>query len=261
MNKNKNHRESKLLIAFFAILILVTSYQFGYMTFKNKAEETNADNAINMNMLGELNNRTDNEGNYLEEIEKMKSKIDEISNNYLEKLTQEDITLFVIELEEFADMTVDTITFEDAINVTSINPSAQMTLDETLDDILDMEPETEEAASVNLSFDSNEEVSLYSLGISISYKTNYDGLKKTIDFVNQYEYRVNIRSLTSAFDNSTGGITGTMVLDFYVLPNHGKDYVPPVISVPLGVDNIFGTIEVPVNKEEDVVEAEENLAK
>lgn len=254
MKKNKTHRDSKLLLTFFAILILVASYQFGYMTFKDKADKTNAENAANIDMLAELNNRTDNQDNYLDEIDKMKAKVNEISNNYIDTLTQEGITLFVIELEEHAGMLVDTVTFENVINVTSSTPSTQVTLDETLDDILEIDSETDDSGSVNLNYVSSGEVSLYSLGISISYKTDYDGLKKAIDYINQYEYRVNIRSLTSAYDNSTGGLTGTMVIDFYILPEYGEEYVPPVINVPLGVDNIFGTIDAPEILEENAVE-------
>ncbi|HHU71725.1 MAG TPA: hypothetical protein GXZ21_06790 [Clostridiales bacterium] len=253
MTKNRYSRESNLIIAFFAILILVVSYQFGYMTFKDKANEINTENAANMEMLEELNNRTDNEGNYLEEIKNMKTEIDEISHKYDASLTQERILLFVMELEEHADMTVDTVTFEDIVNLTSTNKAPpEETMEETLDELIEFDSEREEPSSWRKDYVTRDELSLYSLGINISYKSDYDGLKKAIDYMNKYDSKVNIRSFTTAFDDTTGYLTGSMIIDFYMLPEYGREYIAPMINVPLGVDDIFGTIEPPEILEEDI---------
>ena len=57
---------------------------------------------------------------------------------------------------------------------------------------------------------------------------------------------MSINNLTVSYDESTGLLSGTTVVDMYCIPGQpGKEYVQPNFSsVLLGSDNIFGSIEL-----------------
>lgn len=83
----------------------------------------------------------------------------------------------------------------------------------------------------------------YMIASTISIETTYDGLKHIIDMINKHEDKVRIQTISAAFDNTTGTISGSMSLSFYAIGGNGKEYEAPKIKgIPLGLDNIFGTV-------------------
>ena len=82
--------------------------------------------------------------------------------------------------------------------------------------------------------------------VSISFKTTYEGLKKTIDFVNESSRRMTIGELNTTYDTATGNLTGSMTINMYMLTGSGveKTYEPPAMDdIKTGRDNIFGTLK------------------
>jgi hypothetical protein len=82
--------------------------------------------------------------------------------------------------------------------------------------------------------------------VSISFKTTYEGLKKTIDFVHESSRRMTIGELNTTYDTATGNLTGSMTINMYMLTGSGveKTYEPPAMDdIKTGRDNIFGTLK------------------
>ena len=86
---------------------------------------------------------------------------------------------------------------------------------------------------------------LYRYPVTISYTTTYQGLKQAINYINNYGERMTIDSVSVAFDESTGLLEGTMVLNLYTLSDSVKPHytIPQISGIPIGNPNIFGTYQ------------------
>jgi len=84
----------------------------------------------------------------------------------------------------------------------------------------------------------------YRSQLNISYETSYGNFKRLLDYVADYPERMNVESVTASFNGASGLLSGNMTLNLYRLDGTGREYVPPVEpEVPLGVENIFGTLQ------------------
>ena len=74
----------------------------------------------------------------------------------------------------------------------------------------------------------------------------YEGLKRGIKNICVQPNRMSIEKVTVAFDETTGLLAGSTVVNMYCVPGQeGKEYVEPDFSsVLLGTDNIFGTVKI-----------------
>ena len=90
-------------------------------------------------------------------------------------------------------------------------------------------------------------VSVLSCPLSITYRTTYEGFKECMDYINQYEERMNVENVTASYDATTGNLTGTMVINLFAMSGTDNQYQKPEVSgITIGTDNIFGTAEIPM---------------
>jgi len=75
--------------------------------------------------------------------------------------------------------------------------------------------------------------------LTLSLQTDYSGVKKAVDFINTAAEKKNISSLSLTYNQETGFLSGTMVINEYVVYGLGKEYVKPQVEGPTGVSNIF----------------------
>ena len=67
---------------------------------------------------------------------------------------------------------------------------------------------------------------------------------KAIDWVAKNEEPMSVVSINLTFDNSTGKLSGTILVHFFSLNGNGKAYVEPDISgIILGNEDVFGTFK------------------
>ena len=87
---------------------------------------------------------------------------------------------------------------------------------------------------------------LYNRQATMNYSVSYDGLKRSIKNICLQTNRTGIESVSVAFDETTGLLVGSTVVNMYCVPGQeGKEYrEPDFSSVLLGTDNIFGTIKI-----------------
>ena len=99
---------------------------------------------------------------------------------------------------------------------------------------------------------------LYSRQTTINYRVSYEGLKRSIRNICGQPHRMGIEKVSVAFDETTGMLTGSTVVNMYCVPEQeGREYQEPDFSsVLLGTDNIFGTIKI--NSEQNLPEKEES---
>lgn len=268
MNKIKiSDSDKRLLIIFFAIVILACSYFFIFNKGMTKASELEAQNEQDSAKVQQMQQMEASLPQVKENIENMKQTQADIIAKYPSDMTTEKTIESLQDYEDHSsDFHITDITFAmrmplvGAADTTTADSSAD-TADsstETADGAADSaagdtsaaadtqstEDGTDDAAT-DASTDTVGNVAGYYASIGIRYEASYNGLKEMIAYVNAFQDRTTITQFTAAFDDATGKLTGEMTLNMYYITNTGKEYVPPVFDfMPKGVSNIFGkTIE------------------
>lgn len=259
MNKIKiSDSDKRLLIIFFAIVLLACSYFFVFNKGMNKASELEAQNAEDRAKVQQMQQMEASLPQVKEKIENMKQTQADIIAKYPSDMTTEKS---IESLQDYEDHSSD-------FHITDITFAMRMPLVGTADttaagsstDAADSSTETTDGAADSAADDtsattdtqSTEDgtddaatdasvVAGYYASIGIRYEASYSGLKEMIAYVNEFKDRTTITQFSATFDDATGKLTGEMTLNMYYITNTGKDYVPPVFDfMPKGVSNIFG---------------------
>ena len=268
MNKIKiSDSDKRLLIIFFAIVILACSYFFIFNKGMTKASELEAQNEQDSAKVQQMQQMEASLPQVKENIENMKQTQADIIAKYPSDMTTEKPIESLQDYEDHSsDFHITDITF--AMNMPLVG-AADTTAAGSSTDETDSSADTADGAAdsaagdtsatadtqsaadgtddaaADASADTVGNVTGYYASIGIRYEASYNGLKEMIAYVNAFQDRTTITQFTAAFDDATGKLTGEMTLNMYYITNTGKEYVPPVFDfMPKGVSNIFGkTIE------------------
>lgn len=268
MNKIKiSDSDKRLLIIFFAIVILACSYFFIFNKGMTKASELEAQNEQDSAKVQQMQQMEASLPQVKENIENMKQTQADIIAKYPSDMTTEKSIESLQDYEDHSsDFHITDITFAmrmplvGATDTTAAGSSTDETDSsaDTADGAADSAAgdtsaaadtqsagEKTDDAAADASADTVGNVAGYYASIGIRYEASYNGLKEMIAYVNAFQDRTTITQFTAAFDDATGKLTGEMTLNMYYITNTGKEYVPPVFDfMPKGVSNIFGkTIE------------------
>ena len=264
MNKIKiSDSDKRLLIIFFAIVLLACSYFFVFNKGMNKASELEAQNAEDRAKVQQMQQMEASLPQVKEKIENMKQTQADIIAKYPSDMTTEKSIESLQDYEDHSsDFHITDITFAmrmplvgtadttAADSSTDAADSSTETADGAADSAADDTSATTDTqstedgtddATTDASADTSGNVAGYYASIGIRYEASYSGLKEMIAYVNEFKDRTTITQFSATFDDATGKLTGEMTLNMYYITNTGKDYVPPVFDfMPKGVSNIFG---------------------
>lgn len=256
MNKI-TEKEKRLLLILVTVLILVGSYQFGYQKYHTLAVNIESENQELTGKLMELQQKQVKKQKMIEETTEYVSKTRAILDQFPQLLTQEKNIIFVTELEQNADIKVDSIAFNeltlfytpDGVPTTETTNATQTdVLSETESSIQEGSNNVEEENNFNTETKANDNikngsVTGYKSTIILTYQSTYEGLKKAIDYINTYHEKRHISDITASFDMTTGNLSGTINIVLYEADG-GISYEPPILNnIGVGKDNIFGTFE------------------
>lgn len=240
--KRMSGKDSLLLPALLGVLLAVVSYFLIYSPNREKTDALLAENEELAQSVTDLDARMQNKTFYLEETERMKQEIQDIYGLFPVDTREEDSILLAIDQEVSASMTVESVTIHSLEEVPfSEDAQEEDSVEETEDDSGDGKP-----------------FGLYSRQTTINYRVSYEGLKRSIRNICGQPNRMGIEKVSVAFDETTGMLTGSTVVNMYCMPEQeGREYQKPDFSsVLLGTDNIFGTIKI--NSEQNLPEQEES---
>ena len=269
MNKMKiSDSDKRLLIIFFAIVILACSYFFIFNKSMSKASELEATNDEDRIKVQQMETMEAALPQVKENIETMKQTQEEIIGKYPSDMKTEKVIETLQEIEEHSsDFHITDITFAMHLPILGQESTTDASSDTMSDTAGDTTGDTESDAGSDVTSDtagsttgdtgsdvtgdavgsttdstaSASSVEGYYASVGIRYEASYAGLKEMIAYVNQFKDRTTIDQFSASFDDTTGKLTGEMTLNMYYLTNTGKDYVPPVFDfMPKGVNNIFG---------------------
>lgn len=207
-----NEKTFKIIIILAMLAVFVLSFRFGYSNFNAKKEAEVKQTRELTAQLTELQDKISHKEEYEAEIQRAKDLVEEKLGVFGPGNTPEKSILFVVDLEKAADMTVSAIGFggESIINSSELIPS-----------------ELGIGASLGVT------------PLTLSIETEYTGIKKAVDFINAAAEKKNITSLSLSYNQESGFLSGSMVVNEYAVYGLGKVYEKPQVDGPTGVNNIF----------------------
>ena len=211
-----NSKQSQMLIAILIVGVLVIVFQFGYKPIASSAKEVSTKNKELQSTLNELIALQENEVALRAELSEVQDGLNQITNRYAVKFTPQKSIVMINEMQTFADVTVNSMSFNTIENIyTSTFTNANG-----------------EYLTANKSV------------LNVSYTTSYAGLKRCMEFLNAYADHVNVVSLASAYNQESGLLSGTLDINLYTLDGLGRVYEDPGVGgVNISLDNIFKTMK------------------
>lgn len=212
--KGSNKQTTRLLIIVVVVLILAIFYMIGNSLAEQK-KSIDAENVTLQTRVDELNNKIQYQALYEKEIENAKKAIPEILDLYGPGNTPEKSIMFVVQLADATVSEVASITFGE---------------------------EELFFSTTNISSVDGMGVYGYTSKLTFPVKTDYQGLKGIIDYINTYEERMTIDAINMSYDQQTGDLAGTIDVNLYAITGTEKVYEAPATGVSqIGTTNIFGT--------------------
>lgn len=79
----------------------------------------------------------------------------------------------------------------------------------------------------------------YSASFPVTYTGSYEGIKDLMDYIMAYKYRMNVSSVSMAYNSETDTFTGAINLNAYCVTGGDREADKISVNVNNGVDNIF----------------------
>lgn len=247
-------RDILLLLGLVGILAGVGSYFLVYQPTMEDAEALEQENQELQSRINDLSSKMENKDSYIAQTESMNQEMEEIFDKFPVDVREEDGVLLAINQELIAPMMIS------SVGITACEPVVLQTSEEDVDHTYEIDEIEEYEAQEGIGDDpvsasdamaggvdnSNMPSILMDRSVTMNYLVAYDGLKRGIKNITMQTNRMSINNLTVAYDEATGLLSGTTVVDMYCIPGQpGKLYEQPNFSsVLLGSDNIFGSIEL-----------------
>lgn len=219
-NKNKkkiSESEMKLILVLLALLLLVAAYFLIYRQSVAKAEELEAQNAVDQETVNMLESMERRRAQVEAETEDCKQIIRDIIAKYPSDMTTEKAITIAQNMEDYSGIHFPNIGF--------VMNNLVLEFTQTSEEV--PTPPTGYYAAVNM-----------------SYSVTYEGFKNLLTYVGGYKDRMTVPTVTASYDPTTDMLNGSITVNMFYLQDTGKEYVEPVIpGIEKGVDSIFGAGE------------------
>lgn len=254
--KKTSKKDVLLLIGLLGVLVAVAGYFLAYKPNTEKTEKLKAENEQLQQRVIDLGNKMKNKSTYIEETESMNNEMQAIYQLFPVDTREEDSILLAINQELLAPMKVESVainTLEEVPFLDDVQEEEEVEYTYEIGEVETYEdqegiqdPETVEAAPQDETTSVGNPYGLFNRETTINYIVTYEGLKRGIKNICVQPNRMSIEKVTVAFDETTGLLAGSTVVNMYCVPGQeGKEYVEPDFSsVLLGTDNIFGTVKI-----------------
>lgn len=248
-------RDIMLLIGFVGVLAVVCVYFFVYKPTLEKVDTLTSQNAELQKKVLDLSDKMKNKDEYEKESVRMKKEMTDIYQVFPVDMQEEDAILLAINQEIISPMDVNNVVIATPVEINFMENVKEDDADPyyEIDQVEQLENEegTQDAA-VAKTPDTSETTGFSALGlydrqVTLNYTVSYDGLKRSIKHLCMQPNRTGIQSVNVTYDEATGLLSGSTVMDMYYVPGQeGKLYLAPDFShVLLGTENPFGTITMP----------------
>ena len=251
-------RDKKLLIILAGVAVLALTYFFVFSPQADKRDQLKSENMNLKSQYNELSVLAAKADEYTQKTQDMSAEMENVYNNFPSYLQIENGIMDAVEIEKSTNTHISELTVGSpvAVDVTAARDGTDGSTDtgSTTDSSSDTSQSTETTDSSSTDStasdgtDSGDAASsskssvtgyqLYDVSTVMAFTSEYHGLKAMLGEVIGSSDKKTVSTLNVSFDDSTGKLTGEMLVDSYFLYGLDKPYVP---SVPHGTDNLFGT--------------------
>lgn len=248
-------RDKKLLIILAGVAILALTYFFIFIPQSNKRDSLKSENMNMKSQYNQISALAAKADDYTKKTKDMSDAMQQVYDNFPSYLQIENGIMDAVAIEKstntnITELTVGSPTAIDVNNPTgeagtdssSGSSSDSSTTDSSNADSLQSFKTADGSTSSSSAKSTVTGYQLYDVSTVMAFKTEYHGLKAMLGKVIGSSQKKTISTLNVSFDDSTGKLTGEMLVDSYFLYGLDKPYEAPYIpAVPHGTNNLFGT--------------------
>lgn len=259
MKMKISDKDAKLLFILCTLIIIAGAWFLFYSPNMKKAEAITANNETLQNRVNDLSALEARKPEKEQEMKILSEKSAEIISGFSAGMTEEKVIDILNTLEETGNMVItsenfteNTLFYPDPAQIAAQAAAAQAEAAAAQAAAQGTEEAAAEAVPAETPAPAPSAALMgYRMPVTISFRTTYEGLKKSVDFLLGYPGKIELTMASIAYDTSTGELSGSMSFSFYsLLSENGETdriYTAPVIEgVTTGVANIFGTMAAPV---------------
>ncbi|MCM1494990.1 MAG: hypothetical protein NC089_04255 [Bacteroides sp.] len=241
-----NETYKKLLLIVIGVLALLAAWFFGMKPNNEKAASVEAEVKRLTTYYTELLAKEVNRAQYLQDTEAnyamFEEKLDEFPSNLYQEYQLEFVQGVRNNEEIDYNVTAQGMTPETAFYVLG-GSNAEGTLDAAVEGEA-MEGEVTEDVSAGYQ--------CFNSSMSFTYEGSYEGIKKFVNYVAAYPYRMTIDAVSVGLDEESGEYSGNMTVNIYCIKGNGREEQVDLDldDIDTGVDNLFtgGTASGSVSK-------------
>uniref|UniRef100_UPI0040274601 type II secretion system protein GspM n=1 Tax=Agathobacter rectalis TaxID=39491 RepID=UPI0040274601 len=248
-------RDKKLLIILAGVAILALTYFLIFIPQSNKRDSLKNENMNMKSQYNQISALAAKADDYTKKTKDMSDAMQQVYDNFPSYLQIENGIMDAVAIEKstntnITELTVGSPTAIDVNNPTgeagtdssSGSSSDSSTTDSSNADSLQSFQTADGSTSSSSAKSTVTGYQLYDVSTVMAFKTEYHGLKAMLGKVIGSSQKKTISTLNVSFDDSTGKLTGEMLVDSYFLYGLDKPYEAPYIpAVPHGTNNLFGT--------------------
>lgn len=260
-------RDKKLLIILAGVAILALTYFFIFIPQSNKRDSLKSENMNLKSQYNQLSALAAKADDYTEKTKDMSDAMQQVYDNFPSYLQIENGIMDAVAIEKSTNTNITELTVGSPTAIDVNNPTGDAGTDSSSGSTTDSSTTDSSNTDSSQAADSNSSQSqttdgstgdgststgsakstvtgyqLYDVSTVMAFKTEYHGLKAMLGEVIGSSQKKTISTLNVSFDDSTGKLTGEMLVDSYFLYGLDKPYEAPYIpAVPHGTNNLFGT--------------------
>jgi tfp pilus assembly protein pilO len=248
-------RDKKLLIILAGVAILALTYFLIFIPQSNKRDSLKSENMNLKSQYNQLSALAAKADDYTEKTKDMSDAMQQVYDNFPSYLQIENGIMDAVAIEKSTNTNITELTVGSPTAIDVNNPTGEAGTDSssgsssdssTTDSSNADSSQSSQTADGSTSTGSAKSTvtgyQLYDVSTVMAFKTEYHGLKAMLGEVIGSSQKKTISTLNVSFDDSTGKLTGEMLVDSYFLYGLDKPYEAPYIpAVPHGTNNLFGT--------------------
>lgn len=258
-------RDKKLLIILAGVAILALTYFLIFIPQSNKRDSLKSENMNLKSQYNQLSALAAKADDYTKKTKDMSDAMQQVYDNFPSYLQIENGIMDAVAIEKSTNTNITELTVGSPTSIDVNNPTGEAGTDSSSGSTTDSsntdssqssqtadgnssQSQTDDGSAAGSGTSSGSAKStvtgyqLYDVSTVMAFKTEYHGLKAMLGEVIGSSQKKTISTLNVSFDDSTGKLTGEMLVDSYFLYGLDKPYEAPYIpAVPHGTNNLFGT--------------------
>lgn len=214
-------RDKKLLSIVVCVVIIFCAYFFGFRKISESNVDLAAEITTNRTLLNNLKSMAAREEQYKEDTEYYTSEYNNILEKFDTGFSQEYSIIYVEKLEKANGTWVSQLGLGETVQLYKFGG------------IVSSNPINQGAAVYNSDYVG------YGTTLTLSYECTYEDLLSLIEYINTYEFKCKIDSISCAYNKDDDIVSGTLIVTIYAITGSDRTFFNPIVQNPHGTDNIF----------------------